>query len=314
MTVPRPNSAAASASVATGPTQTSSPSKSSSQAASGRCAKTAASSAASSSCAPATRCRSASSGRSISSQRRTKNFGSSAPDGELPTVGRLVDPVAGEPAGEEPRQRVAAEPVRDQAMRAVRHRDRQAGAVPGALPLEQRSQDLRDGAEGAGREVGRLERRQGGSCVLEHARPAEVVEVVPGSRGVLPLGAEARDRAVDGGGGRVVRPDTEAGGNTGPEPLEHDVRLAPAAPARAPAPLSGRRPPTPCRRSAPRPRPARRGASDRPPAARLAPPGLPVAAARATRTRRGDTWSGRRPAFRPVAPPPMNVLQSVDVD
>ena len=48
-------------------------------------------------------------------------------DGELPPVGRRVDPVAGEPTREEARQRVAAEPVRDEPVRAVRHRDRRAG-------------------------------------------------------------------------------------------------------------------------------------------------------------------------------------------
>ena len=63
-------------------------------------------------------------------------------DGELAAVGGRVDPVAGQPAGEKARQRVAAEPVRDEPVRAVRHRDRQPRAAPGALALEQRRQHL----------------------------------------------------------------------------------------------------------------------------------------------------------------------------
>ena len=224
MAVPPPKSAAASASVATGPTQTSSPSKSSSHAASGRSANTAASSAASSSWRLGEKLALGELGATDQLAETDEELRLERADGELPPVGRLVDPVAGEPAGEEPRQRVAAEPVRDEPVRAVRHRDGQAGAAPGAFPLEQRRQDLRDGAECAGGEVGGLQRRQAGSGVLEHARPAEVVEVVPGARGVRPLGAEARDRAVDGRGRRVVRADAETRSDSGPEALEHDVR------------------------------------------------------------------------------------------
>ena len=145
-------------------------------------------------------------------------------DREPAAVGGLVDPVAGEAAGEEARQRVAAEPVRDEPVGAVRHRDRQPRAAAGALALEQGGEHLDDGAERAGGEVGGLQRRQPGRRVLEHAGPAEVVEVVAGARRVRPVGAEAGDRAVDDRLGHVVRADAEAGGDSGTEALEHDVR------------------------------------------------------------------------------------------
>ena len=224
MPVPPPNSAAASTNVATGPTQTSSPSKSSSQTSSGRCAKTA-----------------AELGRELvlgigdeltlrklrppdQLAEPDEELRLESADGQLSPVGRLVDPVTGEPAGQKPRQRVAAEPVRDEAMRAMCHRDRQSGSAPRAAPLEQGGQDLRHGAESAGREVGRLQWRQAGSGVLQDAGPAEVVEIVPGPSGVRPVGAEAGDRAVDGRGRRVVGADAEASRHPRPEPLEHDVR------------------------------------------------------------------------------------------
>ena len=64
------------------------------------------------------------------------------------------------------------------------HRDRDPGARAGALALEERRQDLRDGAERARREIRGLDRRQRGRRVGERARPAEVVEVVADARRV----------------------------------------------------------------------------------------------------------------------------------
>ena len=145
-------------------------------------------------------------------------------DREQAAVGGLVDPVAGEAAGEEARQRVAAEPVRDEPVRAVRHRDRQPRATAGALPLEQGGEHLDDRAERARGEVRGLDRRQPRRRVLEHAGPAEVVQVVSRARRVRPVGAEAGDRAVDDRIGHVVRADSEPGGDSGTEALEHDVR------------------------------------------------------------------------------------------
>ena len=97
---------------------------------------------------------------------------------EVPAVSRRVDPVAGEAARQQPRGRVAAEPVRDEVVRAVRHRDDDVAALPGALPLEQRGKHARHRAERTprrGRRPGPGEARRG---VLEDAGPAEVVEVV----------------------------------------------------------------------------------------------------------------------------------------
>ncbi len=81
---------------------------------------------------------------------------------------------------------------------------------PVRAALEQRSEDLGDSAERACGEVGRLHRGHAGRGVRERARPAHVVEVVAGARGVPALVAEARDRADDRGVG-----DDEA------QPLEH---------------------------------------------------------------------------------------------
>ena len=284
VTVPPPNSAAASASVATGPTHTSSPSKSSSQAAERPLHEDGGELGRELVLALGEQLALGQLGAADQLAEAEEELRLERADGQVPAVGGLVDPVAGEPAGEEPRQRVAAEPVRDEPVGAVCHRDREAGAAPGALPLEQRRQDLRDGAECAGGEVGGLQRRQPGSGVLEHARPAEVVEVVPGARRVRPRGAEARDRAVDGARRRVVRADAEPRRDAGTESLEDDVRAREQRLCERRRPPSGRTRPTPCRRSTPRPRPARRDASDRPRAARRGRRARPAAAARGTRT------------------------------
>ena len=106
------------------------------------------------------------------------------PDRQVPSVGGRVDPVAGKTAREEAWERIAAQPVRDEAVRAVRHRDRQPGAAAGARALEQRRENFGDRAERARCKVGRLDRRQARRGVFEHARPAEVVQVVARTRSV----------------------------------------------------------------------------------------------------------------------------------
>ena len=104
------------------------------------------------------------------------------PDREVATVRRRVDPVAREPAGEHARNRLAAEAVRDEIVRPMRHRDDDPRAVAGSRTLEEPGQDLRDGAERTGREVGDLHRWELCVGVLEDACPAEVVEVVTGAQ------------------------------------------------------------------------------------------------------------------------------------
>ena len=102
-------------------------------------------------------------------------------DGEVARVRGLVDPVAGEPTGEHPRDGLAAEPVRDEVVGAVGHRDGDACAPSCSLPLEQRGEHAGDGAERTRGEVCDLNRRQAGRRVLQDAGPAEVVEVVAGA-------------------------------------------------------------------------------------------------------------------------------------
>ena len=110
-------------------------------------------------------------------------------DGEPATVRRVVDAVAREPAGQHARHRLAAEPVRDQCVRPVRHRNHDVASRAGARALEEGGEHLRHGAERSRGEVGDLDRRKLGRGVLEDAGPAEVVEVVAGSgrcRGTSP--------------------------------------------------------------------------------------------------------------------------------
>ena len=90
-------------------------------------------------------------------------------------------------------------------------------------PLEQRREDLDDRPERSRCEVRDLHGRPLRRGVLEHARPAEVVEVVSRAGSVRAVRAEAGDRAVDGRAGNVVGPDAESRGHPGPEALEHDV-------------------------------------------------------------------------------------------
>ena len=93
-------------------------------------------------------------------------------------VGRRVRPVAGEGARQQTRDGIAAEPVRDEVVGAVRHGDDEMRPRAGSLALEQRREHANDRAECAGREIGHLYRRPAGGGVLEDTGPAEVVEVV----------------------------------------------------------------------------------------------------------------------------------------
>ena len=102
-------------------------------------------------------------------------------DRQLAAVGGPVEAVAREPAREHARDGLASEPVRDEVVRAVGHRDDDARAASRTRAFEERREHLRDRAERSGREIGDLDRRQLGRGVLEHARPAEVVDVVPGA-------------------------------------------------------------------------------------------------------------------------------------
>ena len=142
-----------------------------------------------------------------------------------PSAG-LVDPVAGQAAGEHARHAVAAEAVRDEAMRAVGHRDDDVAALAGAFTLEQRGEDLRHGAERACGEVRDLDGRQRRRGVPERAGPAEVIEVVTCALLMAAAEAEAGDRAVDGAFRCVLRADAEPGRDARAEGLEDDVRLA----------------------------------------------------------------------------------------
>ena len=100
-------------------------------------------------------------------------------DGEVAAVGRGIDAVTRERAGEKPGHGLAAEAVRDEVVRAVRHRDDDPRAAARACTFQERGEHLRDGSERARRQVGDLDRRKLRGRVLEDARPAEVVDVVP---------------------------------------------------------------------------------------------------------------------------------------
>jgi hypothetical protein len=139
-------------------------------------------------------------------------------------VSRLVDPVAGEPAGQHARYGLPAEAVRDEIVRAVRHRHDHALPEAGPCPLDERREDLHRRAERPGGEVGNLDRRQTRRRVFEHTRPAEVVQVVPCPQSVLRMVSEPRDGAVDGRRRGVIRADAEPRRDAWAEPLDHDVR------------------------------------------------------------------------------------------
>ncbi len=147
-------------------------------------------------------------------------------DREVSCVRGLVHAVAGEPAGEEPRDGLAAEPVRDEIVRAVRHRDDEPRAHARARSLHERCEDLHDRTEGARREIGDLHRRPDRRRVLEDPGPAEVVEVVAGTLRVPVRKTETGDRAVHHAFRDVLRSDPEPGRDPRPEALEDDVRAA----------------------------------------------------------------------------------------
>ena len=109
-------------------------------------------------------------------------------------------------------------------MRVVRHRDDNVSSAAGALAREQRRQHLRHGAECAGREVGDLHRRPGGSGVGEDACPALVVEIVAGALRVAAVASEAGDRAVHGPLGHVPGSDPETCRHARPPRLQDHVR------------------------------------------------------------------------------------------
>ena len=222
-------------------------------------------------------------------------------DREVAAVGGGVDPVAGEAAGQELRQRLAAESVGDEPVRAVGHRGRQPRAAPGARPLEQGGEHRGDGSQGTRSEIRGLHGRQAGCGVLQHARPAEVVEVVPDPRRVAAVGAEAGDRAVHDRLRHVVRADAEPRRDARAKALEHHVRagaeLTPEGGLGLQVDddrlLAG------VQRASPTP--ARRGASDRPRAARRGRRGRRARAAPGRRTPPAGSGSDRRRAPRRAA-------------
>src|SRR5206468_5350411 len=105
----------------------------------------------------------------------------------------LVDPVAGDAAGEDLRHRVAAEAVRGEPVRAVRDRDHDPAALARAPALDERGEDLDDRAERACGDVPDLDRRHAGRGVVEEAGVTDVVEVVAGAALVAVAFAEAAD-------------------------------------------------------------------------------------------------------------------------
>src|SRR5262249_3883015 len=74
-------------------------------------------------------------------------------DGQEAPVGGRIDAVAGEAAGQQPREWLAAQAVRRQLVGAVRERDGEPDAAAGALPLEQRGEYPRDRAARAPRHI-----------------------------------------------------------------------------------------------------------------------------------------------------------------
>ena len=142
---------------------------------------------------------------------------------QVASVGGRVGRVAGEAAREEARQRVSSEPVGDQLVCAVRHRDDESRTPSGALAGDQCREHLRDRAEGAG-EVRRLYRGRRRRRVLRTpAQPEE--QVVSDTRRMGALRPEPGDRAVDDRLRDVGRPDPETLRDSGPKAFEHDVRL-----------------------------------------------------------------------------------------
>ena len=174
-----PSHADASASVATGPAITSSLSKRSSHSESGRDRNTVASSPASALLVLLV--------VTLDEVGAVDQLAEALPELQLDrghreeaAVGRLVDAIAGEAAGQRA-LRLSAQPVRREPVGVVRHRDDEVLATPRLLTLEQRGENLDDGEERAAGEIGDLHGRQCRCGVREQPGPAGVVEIVPGA-------------------------------------------------------------------------------------------------------------------------------------
>ena len=278
-----PNSAAPSACVATGPTHTSSSDNNRSQYSSGSPRKNVRRAHARAPPGPPAYCRSASSGRPTSSQSRAKNFGSSAATVSRRPSSALVDRVAREPAREH-----RATPARACCEPCVIETTMRAPAAA-ALAAQQRSSTSVTAPRAPAARSADLHRRQRGRRRASDARPAEVVEVVPGALLVRSADAEAGDRAVD-----AVRVSTSSGptprraatpGRKHSRTTSRSGEQRPRDSRRPPA--SGRRRPIPCRRCSASCQAGAVGASGRRPAPRRERPARRGAAARARRTRPG---------------------------
>ena len=141
-----PKATAASARVATGPTQTSSPSNSASHAASVRAPNAAASSPASASWS-SPYCSSASSGRARRSHSPGEELRLQGSQREVAAVRGRVHPIAREPARQQPVAWIATQPMGDECVAPVGHRDTQPRALARAGPPDERREHLGHGAE-----------------------------------------------------------------------------------------------------------------------------------------------------------------------
>jgi hypothetical protein len=143
----------------------------------------------------------------------------------VPAVGGGIHAVAREAACQELGERLAAEAVRREAVRAVRHRDDDVGPSSCLLAREQGRKYLHRGGQRPRREIGELDGRHRRRGVGEQPGPALVVEVVARAKLVPPAEAEPRDRAVDDCLGKIRRADPEPVGHAGAKALDHDVGL-----------------------------------------------------------------------------------------
>ncbi len=80
-------------------------------------------------------------------------------EGQVATVGGLVDAVGGEPAGQEPRDGITAQAVGGEMMRTVRHGHDEMRTAAGLLALEQSSKYPVHRGQRARRQVRDLRRR-----------------------------------------------------------------------------------------------------------------------------------------------------------
>ena len=208
-------------------------------------------------------------------------------------VGRRVDPVAGEAAGERPRARLARRGDADKPV-AADGSSRRSSRAPSPVRARRTSAASTSvtAPSAAGREVGDLHRRPG-RRVLEHAGPAEVVEVVTGALGVRPSAPKPVIEQCTSDAGRSSGADAEPGGDAGPQTFEHDVRPRAERSGQAPGPpevaddrlLAG---------ASARPRPGAVGAAGRRPAARSGRRARRAGRARSPRRRSAGTRRARR--------------------